>query len=163
VHTIRIAALAAAALLLSAPLALGQTVAPGDALAELRLPDQHGEPRSVGPDTKLVLFSRDMRGGGVLRDLLEKDGAAWLEQHHAVYVSDVSRMPGPIRAVIAMPRLRRRPYPVLLDEAGEATASLPSGDDKASLIFLDQLRVTRVEHVDSVEALRALFAPAAVQ
>jgi hypothetical protein len=69
-------------------------------------------------------------------------------------------MPGPIRAVIAMPRMRRRPYPVLVDETGEPTASLPSAEGRASAIFLDQLEVTRVEHVDSLEALRALFAPA---
>lgn len=135
-------------------------VAPGDTLPELRLPDQHGEPRSVDASTGVVLFSRDMKGGGVLRDLLAKDGAAWLEQHKAVYVADVSRMPGPIRAVIAMPRMRRRPYPVLVDETGEPTASLPSAEGRASAIFLDQLEVTRVEHVDSLEALRALFAPA---
>jgi hypothetical protein len=138
-----------------------EPIAPGVQLAELRLPDQHGQERVVGADAQLLLFSRDMKGGGVLRDWLEKDGAAVLDEHHAVYVADVSRMPGPIRAVIAKPRLRSRPYPVLLDETGTATASLPTSDGKASLIFLDHLRVTRIEQVDSVDALRAALAPAA--
>jgi hypothetical protein len=140
--------------------ASAQPLAPGATLPELRLPDQHGQERSVGPDVKLLLFSRDMPGGGVLRDWLEQDGAALLEQHGAVYVADVSRMPGPIRAIVAKPRLRRRPYPVLIDESGTATAALPGGEGKAALIFLDRLKVTRIEQVDSVDALRAALAPA---
>jgi hypothetical protein len=69
-------------------------------------------------------------------------------------------MPGPIRAIVAKPRLRRRPYPVLIDESGTATAALPGGEGKAALIFLDRLKVTRIEQVDSVDALRAALAPA---
>ena len=53
----RITVLTAIGLLLSAPLALAEPLAPGATLAELRLPDQHGEQRSVGADTKAVLFS----------------------------------------------------------------------------------------------------------
>jgi hypothetical protein len=154
---IRFARLAALGVVLSAAVALAEPAGVGATLAELRLPDQHGQERVVDAGVRVLFFSRDMKGGGALRDLLEKDGAALLEHHHAVYVADVSRMPGPIRALIAMPRMRRRPYPVLIDEAGTATASLPSAEGKASVIFLDALRITRIEQVDSVEALRALL------
>jgi hypothetical protein len=149
--------------LLAAGLAAGSAAADplgvGGALPELRLPDQHGQERSVPPDVRVVLFSRDMKGGGAIRELLEKDGAAFLAEHSAVYVADVSRMPGVIRAAIAKPRMRRRSYPVLLDEAGAATAPLPSASGRATAIFVEQGRITRVEHVDTVEALRALLAP----
>jgi hypothetical protein len=131
----------------------------GGALPEIRLPDQHGQERSVPADVRVVLLSRDMKGGGAIRELLEKDGAAFLSQHSAVYVADVSRMPGLIRAAIAKPRMRRRSYPVLLDEAGTATASLPSAASKATVIFVEQGKITRVEHVDTVDALRGLLAP----
>lgn len=148
--------------LLAAGLAAAAAADPlgvGAALPELRLPDQHGQERSVPADVRVVLFSRDMKGGGAIRELLAKDGAAFLAQHAAVYVADVSRMPGVIRAAIAKPRMRRRSYPVLLDEAGAATAPLPSASGKATAIFVEQGRITRVEHVDTVEALRALLAP----
>ena len=47
------------------------------------------------------------------------------------------------------------------DEGGTATAALPGGEGKAALIFLDRLKITRIEQVDSVDALRAALAPAA--
>jgi hypothetical protein len=45
----------------------------------------------------------------------------------------VHRMPGPIRRWIAIPRMRDRSYPVLLDTDGEATAGLPSAEGEGHL------------------------------
>ena len=104
---------------------------------------------------RLVLFSRDMDGGRVLQDALQKGGAAWLERNRALYVADVSRMPGLIRRVIAKPRMRRRGYPMLLDETGDATASLPHKEGHATLLFLDAGRLTRIEYVTSAQSVRA--------
>jgi hypothetical protein len=89
-----------------------------------------------------------------VKEALQADGRGFLERHHALYVSDVSRMPGIIRATIAKPRLRGRGYPILLDEEGTATADLPAADGKATLLFLEKLRVVRVEQVALVEELR---------
>jgi len=147
-----------AALLLTAS-AAAQTLAVGSAFPALGLEDQHGTRHAIDASVRAVLFSRDMDGGGVIRKALdaplEKDALAFLARHGAVCVADVSRMPGLIRRAIARPRLRRRPYPLLLDEEGPATAALPSAEGKATLIRLDALRIVAVEHYDSPEALRA--------
>ena len=108
------------------------------------LPDQHGEVRSLDGKVKLLLFSRDMEGGKLIQQALERADAAFLSDRGAVYVSDVSRMPAFVRRFIAKPRMRRRPYPMLLDEDGAATARFPSREGHATLLFLDALRITRV-------------------
>jgi hypothetical protein len=50
-------------------------------------------------------------------------------------------------------------YPIRLDEEGRATADFPSAEGKATLLFLDALRVTRIEQVGSVEDLRRVLEP----
>jgi hypothetical protein len=135
-------------------------LAVGDALTRFELTDQHDKTHAVDAEVKVVLLSRDMDGGGVVRAALERQGdaaAAFLAERSAVYVADVSRMPGLVRRVIAIPRMRGRPYPVLLDQEGTTTAALPSEAGKASVLWLDGLRLVRVEQVDSPDTLLELL------
>lgn len=147
-----------ATLALAGPMGAAETLGVGDPFPTIDLLDQHGEPHAVDASVRLVIFTRDMKAGGVVREALEEEGAALLSRHGTVYVSDVSRMPAFIRRTVAKPRMRRRPYPVLLDERGDATATLPSEAGQATLLFLDALRITRLERVGSVEALRTALA-----
>jgi hypothetical protein len=135
-------------------------LAVGDAIAPFELTDQHDKTHAVDAGVKVLLLSRDMDGGGVVRAALERQGdaaATFLAERSAVYVADVSRMPGLVRRVIAIPRMRGRPYPVLLDQEGATTASLPSAEGKASVLWLDGLRLVRVEQVDSPDTLLELL------
>jgi hypothetical protein len=118
----------------------------GSVLPPLELPDPHGEAHALDASTRVILFSRDMDGGGVIQDALAADGAALLERQHAVYIADVSRMPGLVRRWIAKPRMRARPYRMLIDEEGEATADFPSLPERPTLLFLESRRVVRIEH-----------------
>jgi hypothetical protein len=55
---------------------------------------------------------------------------------------------------MAIPRMRGRPYPTLLDRDGAVTAAFPSEPGKATLLRLEQRRIQAVLHVDSVSQLR---------
>jgi hypothetical protein len=149
---------ALALLLASLPAAAqGPKLVP-ERLAAFELPDQHGSPHRVDGAVRILILSRDMDGGAVVRGALETRGEAaraFLAERGAVYVADVSRMPGIVRSLLAMPRMRGRPYPVLLDTAGEATAGLPSEPGRASLVWLEDLRPVRVEFVATPEELLA--------
>jgi hypothetical protein len=146
------------ALLLALPAAAqGPTIVP-DRLAGFELPDQHGVSHRVDAAVRVLLLSRDMDGGAVVRGALEAKGAeagAFLAGLGAVYVADVSRMPGIVRRLFALPRMRSRPYPVLLDTTGEATAALPAEPGRASVLWLEDLRPVRVETFGAPEALLA--------
>lgn len=146
--------LAAACLVAGA--AAAEPLGEGDAFPEIALANQHGELRRVDAEVRVVLFSRDMDGGAVVRTALDRDPAL-LERHAAVYVSDVSRMPALVRGLIAKPRMRRRPYPVLLDEEGDATAALPSREGRPTVLLLEAGRIRRVAYPETPEALVALL------
>jgi hypothetical protein len=98
-----------------------------------------------------------MEGGKILREAVgEGDpGRLLLERAGAVYVADVSRMPGVIRGLFAMPSLRRRGYPILIDADGSRTADFPSAEKRGTLVGLADRRVTSIEHFASAEELRA--------
>ena len=140
---------------LAAGVAFAQSVGVGDRIAPLSLEDQHGVLRAVDEASRVVLFSRDMDGGKLLKQALADTEAGFLESRQAVYVADISGMPKMVARLFALPSMRRRPYPMLLDRTGEATRALPDVEEKATLIFLDALEVERIEHLDSSEAVRA--------
>ena len=76
-------------------------------------------------------------------------------------MSDISGMPGMIRRFVALPAMRKRPYRMVLDRDGQATAEFPAEEGKVTLLRLDALKIEAVEYVDSAQALRAALEAAA--
>jgi hypothetical protein len=146
-------ALALAALASGA--AAEEPLAVGDALAPFELDDQHGESRRVDESVRAIVLSRDMQAGDVVEAALAEDGAEWLARHHAVYMADISRMPKLVTRMFALPGLRRRRYPMLLDMEGELSARFPSAEGRPTVLRLDAGVITSIQYADSAEALRA--------
>jgi hypothetical protein len=140
-----------------AGLAETQPFGPGDRIDEFELLDQHDEARRVDLSTQIVLFSRDMDGGKLLRESLVETKKGLLDEKAAAYVADISGMPSLVARMFALPSMRKRPYPILLDRTGDVTQRLPDVEGEATLIFLDALRIERVEHVDSAQGVRLLL------
>ena len=131
----------------------------GDSLEVIRLDDQHGRTHAIDGSIQTVIFTRDMDAGDVVRKALsdsEIDGAVFTGAN-ALYVSDISAMPGMVARLIAVPRMRKRPYPMLLDRDGEATRLFPSQAGAATILTLDSLQIVEVGYADSAaEILRVL-------
>jgi len=143
-----------AAVLLAAFAAGAEPLAVGDRLEPFAIEDQHGNEHVVDARVRALLFARDMKGGGVVKQALADSGAALLAEADAVYVANVSGMPAVIRRMFALPSLRRRGYPVLLDSEGQITKNLPGVEDRATLIQLRELTVVDVTQFESSEAVR---------
>ena len=124
--------------------ALAEHYVVGDAIEPFTLADQHGEDRTVDASVKVILFSRDMDGGDFLKRGLADVAPGYLDGKKAVYVADISGMPGLIARMFAIPAMRDRPYSMLLDRDGETTKRLPDVEGQATLIFLERLSVQRI-------------------
>ena len=147
-------------ILLLSPGAFAEPAGVGDTLPALELEDQHGEARELDAGVRRLVFTREMKAGRIAKAALgEEAGIALMKRPDTVYVSDVSRMPGLVRALFAMPSLRRRPYPILLDTEGERTQVIPSEAGKVTVLSLDALRVTEVRFLATGEEIRAALAP----
>lgn len=138
--------------------AVAGTLQPGSALPALALSDQHDAPAPLPADTRLLLVSRDMDGGDVVKKALAEDGAARLAAAKAVYVADISRMPGFVTNMFALPAMRKRGYTVVLDRDGKATADVPFEEGKVTVLSLDAGSVTAVRFVATAAELDAVLA-----
>lgn len=139
----------ALAFALSAAAANAEPYAVGDRIEAFTLEDQHGVAHTVGGDVALLLFSRDMDGGDLIKQALADAPGDLLTIRHAVYVSEISRMPKLVARLFALPSMRKRPYPMLLDRDGTTTVRLPSAEGRATLIFLRAHEIVRVQHAET--------------
>ncbi|HYC53521.1 MAG TPA: hypothetical protein VEL28_01080 [Candidatus Binatia bacterium] len=131
----------------------------GDALPVLTLPDQHGVSTTVTLDTTTLVFTRDMDGGGFVKEVLAEGGTEKLAAARAVYIADVSGMPGFVRRTFALPSMRKRPYPMLIDETGAATKMLPSEEGKATILRVSDGKVSDVKLAASTDEVAAALTP----
>ena len=130
----------------------------GDPMVGIALEDQHGEVAKIDASTRLVLFTRDMDAGDTVKAALTEKRAADLEALGLVYAADISGMPGLIRRMFAVPAMRKRGYSMLLDTKGEVTQRFPGEPGRATLIALEELKVTSIRFLGSVDEVEQLFA-----
>ncbi len=126
---------------------------PGNQLAPFSLEDQHGQEHELGSSISLILFTRNRAGAAVMTEFMEGRDGEFLSDRGIAYINDISAMPSFAASLFALPKMRRRPYDILLDRNTEATARFPDKAGSATLIFLKELVVRNVEYVSDAEAL----------
>jgi hypothetical protein len=150
----------AALLVLLAGVAGAQTYTVDSQLPALALPDQNGAAQTLDPALRAIVFSRDMGAGQVVKDAIAKSGPELFVRAGSVYVVDLAGMSPFVRRWFALPGLRRKPYRILVDEAGAETRDFPSVEGRPTVLSLDRLRVTRVEQPADADALIRALPPA---
>ena len=103
----------------------------GSHVAPVTLSDQFAVEHTLDEGVALVLFTRDMDVGGVIKAVLAEHPDA-LPRNRAVYVADISGMPSFIARLAAIPKMKERPYPTLLDR--DALEELLEADDVRALV-----------------------------
>lgn len=152
----------ALALLLAWPLpGAAAPLAVGDALQPLQFTDQHDRPVLVQAQTRVVIFSAEKSVSEMVTQVLSAEPADTLERLGAVYVSDISGMPGFITQAFALPRLRQLPYSTALARSAEAAADFPREPGRATVLGLQDGTVTTVAHVADAASLRRALGLAA--
>jgi len=143
-------------LCLACPLwALADPVKPGQPLPALTLQNQHDQAWRIAPDTQLVLFAAGRKASNLMQTVLAPQPKGFLAGRHAVYLADMSKMPGFITRTFAMPSLRELNFEVGVSLEGKTLADWPRQDDAVTLIRLDQGRVVSHEYLTTEAQLRA--------
>ncbi len=123
-------------------------------ISAFSLKDQYGNQHEVDETTRLILFNKDMKGGKIIRNGLKGTYRNYLSNHNTVFIADVSGMPRLIRKFVAIPKMREYPFSILLDMVSSVTKDLPSQPDKATLIYVRNLRITDIEYVENPDLIR---------
>jgi hypothetical protein len=123
-------------------------------ISAFSLKDQHGNQYEVDETTRLILLSKDMKGGKIIRNGLKETYRNYLSNHNTVFIADISGMPRLIRKFIALPKMRKYPYSILLDMVPSVTKDLPSQPDKATLIYVRNLRIIDIQYIENPDLIR---------
>jgi hypothetical protein len=142
------------ALLLSATAALAAPVVLEQPLPVVNLQDQYVQAWSVKADTRLVVFAAGRKPSNVVMEVLGAQAKGFLESRQAVYMADMSRMPGFVTRIFALPALREQPFTVGVNLDDQQLADWPRQEDAVTLIHLESGRVSSIAYVRTAAELK---------
>ncbi len=142
-------------LLMSASAAFAAPVVLEQPLPTLALQDQHTQPWGVKADTRLVVFAAGRKPSNVVMEVLGAQAKGFLESRQAVYVADMSRMPGFVTRTFALPALRDQPFAVGVNLDDKQLADWPRQEDAITLIRLEGGRVNSISYVRTAAELKS--------
>lgn len=116
--------------------------------------DQFDKPYTADADLRVMLIARDMAGSKLVKAALDGRPAGYLEARHAVFVADISRMPGAISSMFAVPAMRDYSYRVLLDREARVANRFDAQAAAVTWLQLEQGKVVSSRRFDSAAALR---------
>jgi len=132
-----------------------QAVEPGERLAPWTLSDQFEQAYTLDDDLRILLVARSMDAAKLLDAALEGRAKGYLEARQALFVADISRMPGLIGKLFAIPAMRDYSYRVLLDREAQVVPQYAAPEQGVLWLQLERgvLRERRV--FTDAAALRA--------
>lgn len=130
-------------------------VAVGQPLPALTLKDQHDKPWQITPGTRLVIFAAGRKASNVVQSVLQALPKDQLTRKNALYLADMSKMPGFVTRTFALPALREMPYLIGVSQGDATLAAWPRQTDAVTLIELEQNMVKRISYTATEPDLRA--------
>lgn len=127
----------------------------GTTLPDLVLKDQHDRRLTVGRDTRIIFVATEMAASRMMSRALEALPPTALKERQAVYIADISSMPEPISTIVAMPKMRKLPYPVAVVRTAGEVAHLPRRPGAVTVLRTEGGTVRAVEFANSADALGA--------
>lgn len=144
-------------IVLATLLALGLNAASlniDSSIVDIKIKDQFDKVHTLNESVKTILFASDKGTSDMLRDYLlplsEKENV--LEKNGAVYVADISGMPSLISKFIALPKMKKYPFSILLlDDSNKD--NFVKEDGKIIVYSVVDGKITNIEKISSKEEL----------
>lgn len=144
-------------IVLATLLALGLNAASlsiDSSIVDIKIKDQFDKVHTLNSDVKTILFASDKGTSDMLRDYLlplsEKENV--LEKNGAVYVADISGMPSLISKFIALPKMKKYPFSILLlDDSNKE--NFVKEDGKIIVYSLENEKVVKIDKISTKEEL----------
>jgi len=131
----------------------------GKSLNSLALKDQNEKPQTLSKDTKIIFFSFSKPMGHACNDFLESKPANYLQEHHAVYVADVSAAPSLIKSMFILPDLKELKFPILLINDDTLSEEYSKGVNKDTIVVvsLENKKITKIQTAKDAKELETLL------
>ena len=138
--------------------AVADTVQVGQVLPTIALQNQHGKPVKVTNEVKTILFAVEKAPSDLINAFLMKQDATFLAQQKAYFVADISGIPAFVTSMFAIPKMKKRPYDILLAKDAAQVAFIPRKKNRVSVLNVVAGKVQAVDFVENMEQLKQAFA-----
>lgn len=132
----------------------------GDALPAWQLKDQHDKAFSLSQSTQRVLLASSHGAAKLMDEAMKTLPEGRLDALNAVYIADISRVPGLVAKMVLVPSMRSASYRVLLDRQG-VVAPERTGAEPVLWLELDGQVISERREFTDAKALRAALEQAA--
>ena len=126
----------------------------GDRFDAVHYEDQHGSIHVLDSNVRNVIFLADMDAKDSLHEVLNDRGQEYLDQHHAVIIADIHRMPYLVSVMFALPAMRDYPYRLYLIREKGPGLRFPQKPGHMTLI---RLKDRVIESIDLFQSGKGLL------
>ena len=136
--------------------AIANSLNVGNDVSSLKIKDQFEKEHIIDSNIKTILFASDKDTSDILKDYLLSKDADILTRNNAVYVADISGMPSLISKFIAMPKMKKYPFSILLlDDTNKENFTKEEG--KIIVYTLENSKVTNISKISKKEELEVII------
>lgn len=135
--------------------AIANSLSVGSDVSSIKIKDQFEKEHTINTNIKTILFASDKDTSDLLKDYLLSKDADILTRNNAVYVADISGMPSLISKFIAMPKMKKYPFSILLlDDTNKEIFTKEEG--KIIVYTLDNSKITNISKISKKEELESI-------
>jgi hypothetical protein len=131
------------------------TLNQGDILPALLLTDQHDKPANIDENITRIIFAADNSAASMVTALLDTKSTDWLIQTHTVYLADIHKMPSLIAKLFALPKLREKPYSIILGREEADLAMFTRQKNCITVISVNNLKLGETHFACTEDSLKA--------
>ena len=124
---------------------------------EFKLPDQFDKTHEVTSDTKLLMMAFSKEDGHTIREYLKSHKPTLLEENHAMFLADISKVPVVIRNMVILKDFKKSKFPVVIIYDKKISETLNDKKDKILVFHLENKKIVKVEHIKSEKEIDKLF------
>lgn len=127
-----------------------------DKISTFSLPDQFDRMNTINSSITTIIVSFELHMNKKVHKFLAKKEADFLENNHAVFISNISFNPSIITKMFILPNMRDYKYPILIIN-DENNKKFIEKDDKLTIYKLKNGIVQEINYVSTTNELEKFF------
>ena len=128
----------------------------GDSTPTFQIKDQFEKMHKISADAKTILVAESRSTSVIVREYLLTKDTNFLANNKAHYIADISGMPSLISKWIALPKMKKYPFSILLVNEEQAK-SFSTKEDKITVYTVTDGKVSGVKYIETEKELDAVF------
>lgn len=109
----------------------------------------------IPKDIKIIIVSFEKETGALVNAYLHERDAAYLKEHQAVFIADISKMPSVITTMFAIPKLKKYKHPIHINYSESFDKVIPAKNDMVTILFVEDAKIKEIRYISTKDELKA--------